>query len=140
MLTYLEPEAVEGLLAYDWPGNIRELENAIERAVVLADGPSLTADDLPPEVRQPSRRRYKPRASATVAPRAVAASASASASSGSAPAIADGGEWTAGFSQYERQRLVEAMERADGNKSVAARLLGMPRGTFYSKLKKHGLA
>ncbi|WP_165069595.1 sigma 54-interacting transcriptional regulator [Paludisphaera rhizosphaerae] len=139
VLTYLEPEAVEALLAYDWPGNIRELENAIERAVVLADGPSLTAGDLPPEVRQPTRRRYKPRASAMVAaPRAAASGAAAAATS--APTIGEGGEWTAGFAQYERQRLVEAMERADGNKSVAARLLGMPRGTFYSKLKKHGLA
>ena len=53
-LTHIEPEAVELLMAYDWPGNIRELENVIERAVILADGPALSVDDLPQEVRQPS--------------------------------------------------------------------------------------
>ena len=53
---------------------------------------------------------------------------------------ATGDEWNAEFVTYERQRLVEALEEADGNKSVAARLLGMPRSTFFSKLKKHGMA
>ncbi len=56
-LTHIEPEAVEMLLAYDWPGNCRELENVIERAVILADGPALTVDDLSPEIRLPGRRR-----------------------------------------------------------------------------------
>ena len=53
----LDDAAIEALTAYDWPGNVRELENVIERAVVLSDGPSLTLDDLPPEVRRPSRKR-----------------------------------------------------------------------------------
>ncbi|WP_206108070.1 sigma 54-interacting transcriptional regulator [Paludisphaera soli] len=158
VLTYIEPEAVEALMAYDWPGNIRELENTIERAVVLADGPTLTAEDLPPEVRQPIRRRYRPRASAAVvAPRTPARAfvPASTPTTARAPAPAatpmpapttagagsgDGEEWGAEFASYERQRLVEALEEADGNKSVAARILGMPRSTFFSKLKKHGLA
>ena len=53
LVTHLDPEAVEALVAYDWPGNIRELENVLERAVVLADGPSVTLEDLPVELRQP---------------------------------------------------------------------------------------
>jgi transcriptional regulator with GAF, ATPase, and Fis domain len=165
VLTYIEPEAVEALMAYDWPGNIRELENTIERAVVLADGPTLTAGDLPPEVRQPIRRRYRPRSSAAVAaPRpparafspaaavgrggsAASPSSTPTSTPGPAPAPTtagagpgDGEEWGAEFASYERQRLVEALEEADGNKSIAARILGMPRSTFFSKLKKHGLA
>ncbi|MBX6314979.1 MAG: sigma 54-interacting transcriptional regulator, partial [Isosphaeraceae bacterium] len=56
-VTHLDEGAIEVLMAYDWPGNIRELENVIERAVVLADGPAVTLDDLPPEIRRPSRRR-----------------------------------------------------------------------------------
>ena len=53
LVTHLDPEAVEALVAYDWPGNIRELENVLERAVVLADGPAVMFDDLPQELRQP---------------------------------------------------------------------------------------
>ena len=49
-------------------------------------------------------------------------------------------EWNAEFVAYERQRLLDALDEAGGNKSVAARLLGMPRSTFFSKLKKHGIA
>ncbi|WP_337173030.1 sigma-54-dependent Fis family transcriptional regulator [Paludisphaera sp.] len=146
VLTYIEPEAVEALLAHDWPGNIRELENAIERGVVLADGPSLTAADLPAEVRQPLRRRYRPRAStapAVVPSRPVAIARRPSPAPPVAtptPAAEAADEWGSEFASYERQRLVEAMEEAEGNKSVAARILGMPRSTFFSKLKKHGLA
>ena len=66
LLTHLDPEAVDALVAYDWPGNIRELENVLERAVVLADGPSVTLEDLPIELRQPGRRRLRPRIAAAV--------------------------------------------------------------------------
>src|SRR5262249_21466122 len=58
-VSHLDDDAGEALVAYDWPGHVRELENVIERAVVLADGPALTRDDLPAEVRQPSRRRLR---------------------------------------------------------------------------------
>ena len=61
LVTHIDPEAVEALVAYDWPGNIRELENVLERAVVLADGPAVMFDDLPQELRQPVRRRLRPR-------------------------------------------------------------------------------
>ncbi len=67
LVNHLDPETVEALVAYDWPGNIRELENVLERAVVLAEGPAVTLDDLPPELRQPSRRRLRPRLPAPAA-------------------------------------------------------------------------
>jgi transcriptional regulator with GAF, ATPase, and Fis domain len=151
LVTHLDPEAVEAMVAYDWPGNIRELENTIERAVVLADGPSVTLDDLPLELRQPGRRRLRPRISAGVArtPAAVAAAGSpaknlvlpnGSAVGNSSAALPPPGEdWNAEFVAYERQRLIDALNEAGGNKSVAARLLGMPRSTFFSKMKKHGV-
>jgi transcriptional regulator with GAF, ATPase, and Fis domain len=157
-LTHIEPEAVEMLVAYDWPGNIRELVNVIERAVILADGSALTSLDLPPEIRQPTRRRFRARRALAVgsitaggsgdaggslleppiasSPRSLAASRSR----GPIPdASLDGDEWNAEFLAYERQRLLDALGEAGGNKSVAARLLGMPRSTFFSKLKKHGI-
>ena len=59
---------------------------------------------------------------------------------GSSAAEAPPGEdWNAEFIAYERQRLIDALNEAGGNKSVAARLLGMPRSTFFSKMKKHGI-
>ena len=157
LVTHLDPEAVEALIAYDWPGNIRELENVLERAVVLADGPAVMLDDLPRELHQPARRRLRPRLPANMA----AASSAASGARGSDPPLTasqspgrrgsrpgsawtaelpestSGDDWNSEYIAYERQRLLDALSEAGGNKSVAARLLGMPRSTFCSKLKKH---
>jgi transcriptional regulator with GAF, ATPase, and Fis domain len=158
-VTHLDPEAVEALVAYDWPGNIRELENVLERAVVLADGPAVMLNDLPQELRQPARRRLRPRLPATFPSGAVISSApaangpptsslrpslpgnsfpdSAWGACGSEPSAGEG--WNSEFVAYEHQRLIDALNQADGNKSGAARLLGMPRSTFVSKIKKHGI-
>jgi transcriptional regulator of acetoin/glycerol metabolism len=144
-------------VAYDWPGNIRELENVVERAVVLADGPAIMFDDLPQELRQPVRRRLRPRLPAP----AGAGSPNRAGGMGhpAAPLHSGQGEsafpdtnwgvseqekspgedWNSEFFAYERQRLIDALNEANGNKSVAARLLGMPRSTFFSKVKKHGI-
>ena len=160
LVTHLDPEAVEALVAYDWPGNIRELENVLERAVVLADGLAVMFSDLPQELRQPARRRLRPRLPAPVASGVSAAHSTAGFGppampqrSGSADSAfvdsawgASGSErlhaedWNSEFVAYERQRLIDALNEAKGNKSVAARLLGMPRSTFFSKVKKHGIA
>jgi len=140
-VTHLDPDAVEALVAHDWPGNIRELENVIERAVVLSDGPALTLDDLPPEVRQPStsRRKARTRLSLPVAtPVGVGGGRPKSLPAPPRPeavAAEPDGEPDA----FERIQLVDALDDARGNKSEAARLLGIPRSTFCSKLKKHGL-
>jgi transcriptional regulator with GAF, ATPase, and Fis domain len=151
-VTHLEPEAVECLLAYDWPGNIRELENVLERAVVLADGPAVTLEDLALELKDPARRRLRTRVPAgslaARSPAVVAASGPPHPSGLGAPALAWNGaevaptsvdDWTSEYSAYERQRLQDALNEAGGNKSVAARLLGMPRSTFFSKIKRHGI-
>jgi transcriptional regulator with GAF, ATPase, and Fis domain len=158
-VTHLDPEAVEALAAYDWPGNIRELENVIERAVVLADGPAVMLDDLPAELRQVGRRGLRPRLPAPARARAgrprgpatipVKSASVSSSGRGTVPArtlptpdgsvppdeAADGE-----FVSYERQWLLDALDEAHGNKSNAARLLGIPRSTFFSKLRKHGIA
>jgi transcriptional regulator of acetoin/glycerol metabolism len=54
--------------------------------------------------------------------------------------LSPAGDWNDEFVSYERQRLIDALNEAGGNKSVAAQLLGLPRSTFFSKLKKHGIA
>jgi DNA-binding NtrC family response regulator len=155
-VTHLDPEAVEALAAYDWPGNIRELENVLERAVVLADGPAVTLEDLPAELRQGGRRGQRPRLPAPTRSRAgrarststLPSRSSTAAGRGATPAqalpapddpdLADG-ELDGESESEERRKLLDALDEAFGNKSIAARILGMPRSTFFSKLRKHGI-
>ena len=145
---HIDDEAVEALIAHDWPGNIRELENVIERAVVLCEGPALTLEDLPGEIRQPGRRRsrsiqplssrHRPRPAPSSIPPSTAGPAVEA--GGAEVTTLDGPDGDPEALAFERHRLIDALEEARGNKSEAARLLGMPRSTFFSKLKKHGLA
>jgi DNA-binding NtrC family response regulator len=126
--------ALAALERYDWPGNIRELENVIERALVLADGDQITLADLPREVvsgpvdgpeyvietKPVSRKRS-----------AGLAGHAARTVQDTAPALQNHDE--------ERSRLTAALHACGGNKAQAARLLGLPRSTYFSKLKKYGL-
>jgi transcriptional regulator with PAS, ATPase and Fis domain len=104
--------ALERLVAHDWPGNVRELENAIERGVVVARGPFLEVADLPPHLLP---------AGAAAVP---------------APDFA-GRDVT--LAEVEKALVAAAMERHGGNKSQAARALGISRKLLYSKLREHGL-
>lgn len=107
-LTGLSPEAGEILKAQSWNGNIRELQNVIEKAVILSEAKELTAKDV-----------SGPGMTSTVTPGLT----------GGLPR-----------NEAEEERLVrEAMERADGNISAAAKMLGVSRPTLYAKLKKYGL-
>ena len=106
--------AMEKLLAYHWPGNVRELENVIERSLVMATGTELDAADIKLES----------------APRREAAQGSA-----------DGHFLPEGMSldQYEQEIIKEALRRADGNKSQAARLLGLTRNALRYRLTQMGM-
>ena len=108
----LDPEVLELLRAYSWPGNVRELQNAIEHALVLCDDPVLRCRHLPREIQSPD-----------LAPSPIARAA--------APVS---------FVDAERETLIEALRRSDGNKAKAARLLGIHRATIYAKIKQFGLA
>jgi len=124
-ITHIDEEAVEFLKQYSWPGNIRELENVIERAVVLSDADNITATDLPPEIVQ----------AATVLPKEPAID-----SRKASPQISVSRSRKIHDSVSERQELEEALIACGGNKAEAARKMEMPRSTFYSKLKKFGIA
>ena len=94
----ISPEALEALQTYDWPGNVRELRAAIERAVVLSRGPTITLRDLPPDTRQP-----RP------------AGDSAPSSSGGTPSTA------LTLQEAEKQLIVQALRETGGNRTDAGR-------------------
>jgi two-component system response regulator HydG len=104
--------ALELLGAHAWPGNVRELENAIERGVVVGRGPLLEAADLPPQVRP---------------------------AAGPPGLLADLAGRELSLAEVEKALVAAAMARHGGNKSQAARSLGISRKLLYSKLREHGL-
>jgi DNA-binding NtrC family response regulator len=113
----LSKDARDRLLAHRWPGNIRELRNAIERAMILCEGGLITGEHLPITLAGAAR-------TATAAPAASPA-----------PIPPEG----LSLDAVERELIQKAMAQAHNNKSEAARLLGLARGQLYSRLKRHGL-
>jgi len=121
------PEALEALQAYAWPGNVRQLEWAIERAVVLGESEWIESRDLPPEIFQPVARAAGQRASATgVAPGAVPSELR--------PIIPE-----ASWEEHEKAKILEALERSNWNITRAAQLLGMTFRTLQYRVEKFGI-
>jgi DNA-binding NtrC family response regulator len=110
-ISALTPDAMAVLMAHHWPGNVRELQNVIERACALAEGPELTAADIRLD------SRSKPTESAN----------------GFLPE----GQT---LEQWEDEMIREALRRTNGNKSQAARLLGLSRNALRYRLSKIGIA
>ena len=136
--TRIDEDAIEVLTSYDWPGNIRQLENAIERAVVLCDSDSIRTLDLPPEVisavsDKSVGGKNRLQARETAPPRRARMPAAVTTVVSSSVGLSDE------LDLLERERLSEALVRSAGNKAEAARLLGVPRSTLFSKLRKYGL-
>ena len=115
---------MHALMEYGWPGNVRQLEHTLMNACVLADGDVLDVDDFSLEA---------PTAPAT-APVSGAAQTPVPASAGMAAAdVAGGGD----RKDRERQQIMETLEACNWNKSKAAQQLGIPRRTFYRRLKEY---
>jgi DNA-binding NtrC family response regulator len=105
-------DALEWLMNYSWPGNVRELRTAIEHAVVLCRGEKISARDLPPPVR------------------------AGGPSGGLAPALARN-DLT--VREAEKQLIIRALKEMDGNRTLAAKKIGMSRRTFHRKLHLYHL-
>lgn len=149
----LSDEALAFLKSYPWPGNIRELKNVVQRAVLLCEGNVIEREHLLPErlgatfvvwERSADNGLSAPKPmSATVPPPSsaprllVPPRASPPAHVVAAPA--DVHPLKQQFEILERERIVEALRETGGNQSEAARRLGMPRRTLVSKLDKYGV-
>jgi two-component system response regulator HydG len=108
----ISDDALKTLVQFDWPGNVRELENCIERACTMSSGPLLHAADLP-TIMQDSRRNdgAKDAASRNVVP----------------------------IAELEKQAILGTIDRLNGDKLLAAKLLGIGKTTLYRKLKEYGV-
>lgn len=109
----IEKEVINAFLEYSWPGNIRELKNVVERMVVLAEGSVVNVECLPENLR---RHTCIPIFSSP-----------------------DKGSLTNVAVEAERQLITKTLKQANGNRSEAARLLGIPRSTLYYKLRQLGI-
>jgi len=104
-------EALDLLLKYDYPGNVRELQNIVEQAVVLARGEFITTAELPPSLR--SQLQPVPEQ--------------------------DGGTFAEKVAAFEKRLILEALEKANGVQTRAAELLGMTERNLRYKMQKYGL-
>lgn len=105
----MDPEAMKLMLGYDWPGNIRELQNVCERLQILSEGHMIMVNDLPDNVRNPEKKdetgEYDP---------------------------------TITLGELERRYILKALAHFDGNKTQAANALGITIKTLYNKLHEYG--
>ncbi|MCW8860394.1 MAG: sigma-54 dependent transcriptional regulator [Deltaproteobacteria bacterium] len=110
-VTGLAQPAAACLLAYPWPGNVRELRNVIERALILSHHDQLTMEDLPEQIKHPGGGDPLP------------------------ASLIDNGQILP-LEQMERRYIHQVLEQLEGNRTLAARLLGVDRKTLYRKLKE----
>jgi two-component system, NtrC family, response regulator AtoC len=121
----ITPEAIERLIAYQWPGNIRELENLMERTMLFCEGPAIRVSDLPVEVTGAS-----PSAAAT----------SPAGDEGGRPAPESLKEAVrAETERVERELIQKALDATGGNVTQAARKLKISRKSLQTKMKELGL-
>jgi len=108
----LSDDAMKALLAYDWPGNVRELENCLQRACAMNSGPEIQVLDLPSAIHG---------------------------GNGHAIDEADGSAKIIPISEMERKTILNTITQLNGDKLLAARLLGIGKTTLYRKLKEYQL-
>ena len=120
----LSPAAMKLLRSYAWPGNIRELRNTIERALLLCSGDAITPEDLPLD---------KMRGTPVAMERVPEAPARAPKIMTAPPPLLDE------ESRLDYERIVESLALCNGNQTRAAKLLGMPRRTFCARLKAYNI-
>lgn len=113
------PSAMDAMIAYNWPGNVRELENVIKRIIVLCEKQVVEFEDLPEHIQQ--AEISFPKGDTT-------------------PALDGVISFDTAVQDYERRLIMEALEKSDGVKAKAAKLLNIKRTTLVEKMKKQNFS
>lgn len=129
----MSPEAMTCLKNYNWPGNIRELENIVERCVVITEDDIIDADSLPPEIT--SYTTDPGQESESLDPGHAAGTSSAV--SGAAPETAD--SLSSAIDDREREVIIKALKENGGNKTRTALALGISRRSLHRKIQKYDI-
>jgi DNA-binding NtrC family response regulator len=121
----LDTQALEALKNYSWPGNVRQLKNTLERAVILANNGRVTVNELPPEVVRPAAR----------VPTFVSATSTGPGVDSTSPAI----QSPAPLRDVERQQILAALEQTGWHRGKTAEILGISPSTLYRRLRDYNL-
>ncbi|MGC9007262.1 MAG: sigma 54-interacting transcriptional regulator [Sulfurihydrogenibium sp.] len=105
----ISPEVIKILLDYEFPGNIRELENIIERAVILSENGTIEKEHLPEEILDYKKRKENMLSKNNIE------------------------------SISEKEKIIEALKKTNGNKTIAAKILGIDRVTLWRKIRKYNI-
>jgi transcriptional regulator with PAS, ATPase and Fis domain len=124
----LTGDALDALRAYRWPGNVRQLRNCLERAVLLANDGIITVNELPPEVLRPAVASGAISQGAATVALNVAGDNGLSAAGGAAP-----------LREVERQQILNALEQTGWHRGKTAELLGISPSTLYRRLRDYNL-
>ena len=119
----LTPEVLAALKSYNWPGNVRQLRNTLERAVLLANDSRITTAELPPEIVSPASV-FRP---ATVA------------TSDAGAQVVQGAGVTPPLREVERQQIIAALEQTGWHRGKTAEILGISPSTLYRRLRDYNL-
>jgi DNA-binding NtrC family response regulator len=120
----LSDDALRTMVEYEWPGNVRELEHSIDRACTLSSGPVVHLGDLPTQLQNFHLQNHRP---VPVAPAALGVSSAVR-----TPVMP--------LAQLEKQAILDTLRKLNGDKLLAARLLGIGKTTLYRKLKEYGIS
>ena len=122
----LTQDAFDALRAYSWPGNVRQLKNCIERAVILSNNGRVTISELPPEVLRPSVAIPPSASSPAIAP-------------GVEPVVAANASAPGSLREVERQQILAALEQTGWHRGKTAEILGISPSTLYRRLRDYDL-
>lgn len=121
----LNPAAIDAIVAFDWSGNVRQLRNCLERAMLLCDNGVITPRELPPEV------AYRiPATSVSISSNSSAASTVPSSFHNAVPT---------NLREVERQQIINALEKTGWHRGRTAEMLGISPSTLYRRLREYGL-